>query len=299
MKKPKDPNNPAPKAPPSEARQAASRANGAKSKGPVTPEGKQRSSQNAVTHGILARSLTLSDGDAQLFQSLHSNYVRRFTPRDQPEHDLIEEAVYAKWQMRQAWMMHARTLKIQILADFPEVNLEWDPIPMLDRQTLALAKSLKESTVLPNLERYARQLAAQSDRAIKLFMQLRDQRLPPAEPIVEPNEPEVMAEHYTTEPDDPPGIGQPNEPEPATLTTDHRPLTTSQALTTSPRGCRRNTAAERRCVTFAVRTSLRLRYSLLRACRPGPEADSGTEPTAHSHRVARRFRVPKSSRLCR
>ncbi len=235
MKKPKDPNNPAPKAPPSEARSAASRANGAKSKGPVTPEGKQRSSQNAVTHGLLARSLTLSDGDAQLFQSLHCNYIRRFTPRDQPEHDLIEEAVYAKWQMRQAWMMHARTLKIQILADFPEVNLEWDPIPMLDRQTLALAKSLKESTVLPNLERYARQLAAQSDRAIKLFMQLRDQRLPPTEPIVEPNEPEVMAEHYTSQPSE---TAQPNEPEnepAAALTTDHRPLATSQALTTGHR----------------------------------------------------------------
>ena len=124
-----------------------------------------------------------ADGDAKLFQSLHSNYIQRFDPRDQPEHDLIEEAVYAKWQMRQAWMMHARTLKIQIIADFPNVNAEWDAIPMLDRQTLALAKSLKESTVLPNLERYARQLASQADRAIKLFMQLRDQRLPPTEPI--------------------------------------------------------------------------------------------------------------------
>jgi hypothetical protein len=45
-------------------------------------------------------------------------------------------------------------------------------------------------------------------------MQLRGQGLPPTEPIVEPNEPEVMAEHYTTEPGGPPGTTQPNEPEP-------------------------------------------------------------------------------------
>ena len=51
-----------PKKPVSEAQRAAARANGAKSNGPVTPEGKERSSQNAVTHGLLARSLTLSDG---------------------------------------------------------------------------------------------------------------------------------------------------------------------------------------------------------------------------------------------
>ena len=229
--KSKDPNNPAPKAPPSEARQAASRANGAKSKGPVTPEGKARSSKNAVTHGLLARSLTLSDGDAKLFESVHDNYIQRFTPRDQPEHDLIEEAAYAKWQMRQAWMMHARTLKLQIINDLPEIDADWDALPMIDRQTLALAKSLKDSTVLPNLERYARQLAAQSDRAIKLFMQLRAQTLPPTEPVMEPNEPEVMAEHYTSRPTDPPEAGIPNEPktEPAAaLTTDHRPLTTAQ-----------------------------------------------------------------------
>ena len=228
-----------PKQPVSEARQAASRANGAKSRGPVTPEGKARSSKNAVTHGILARSLTLSDGDAELFQTLHLSYMQRFTPRDQPEHDLIEEAVYAKWQMCQAWMMHARTLKLQIINDLPEIDADWDALPMIDRQTLALAKSLKDSTVLPNLERYARQLGAQADRAIKLFMQLRAQTLPPTEPVEEPNEPKVMAEHYISRPAEP---AQPNEPEteraaaPATeaaaLTTDHRPLTTEVALTT-------------------------------------------------------------------
>jgi hypothetical protein len=188
--------------------------------------------------GRSSRSSRVSDGDAKLFESLHHNYIQRFDPRDQPEHDLIEEAVYAKWQMRQAWMMHARTLKIQILADFPDVSAEWNPIPMLDRHTLAFAKSLKESTALPTLERYARQLAAQAERSIKLFMQLRAQRLPPAEPIVEPNEPEVMSDHYKTEPCEPLGTTQPNESESeavAPLTTDHRPLTTTQPLTTGHR----------------------------------------------------------------
>ena len=242
-----------PKQPVSEARQAASRANGAKSKGPVTPEGKARSSKNATTHGLLARSLTLCDGDADLFESLHNNYIQRFTPRDQPEHDLLEEAVYAKWQMRQAWIMHARTLKMQIIADMEETNAEWDGIPLLDRQALALAKSLKDSNVLPNLERYARQLAAQSDRAIKLFMQLRAQTLPPTEPVVEPNEPEVMAEHYTSRPSEcaepnEPKDEKPNEPETepaAALTTDHRPLTTPEAaaLTTDHRPLTTNAAA--------------------------------------------------------
>ena len=47
--------------------------------------------------------------------------------------------------------------------------------------------------------------------------------------------------------------------------------------------------------TFAVRSALQPRSSPGRGGRPGPWADSETETTARSHRVARRFPVRRSS----
>jgi hypothetical protein len=188
---------------PSEARRAAARANGAKSRGPVTAEGKQRSSRNAVKHGLLARILTLTEADARLYESLQQNYIERFQPRDQPEYDLIEELVYAKWQIRQAWMMHARTLSLQMMADYDELNGEWDSVTMLDRQTLAFAQSLAKSNVLPTLERYIRQLTTQADRAIRMFEHLRSERRPALGDIPLPNEPMPIAQHYSAEPFEP------------------------------------------------------------------------------------------------
>jgi hypothetical protein len=45
----------------------SSRANGARSTGPVTAEGKRRSSQNATSHGLLARHIVMRDESPEGF----------------------------------------------------------------------------------------------------------------------------------------------------------------------------------------------------------------------------------------
>ncbi len=50
----------------SEAKLEANRRNAKLSSGPRTPEGKRRSSQNAVTHGLRAETLVLLDEDPQV-----------------------------------------------------------------------------------------------------------------------------------------------------------------------------------------------------------------------------------------
>ncbi len=159
MKKQQDPNNPAPKAPPSEARRAASRANGAKSRGPRTPEGKKRSCRNALKHGLLAHNVTVSDTETEILETLEQAYTERFTPRDALEFHAVEELAYYKYQMRQTWMMQAATLHVQMVRDFQELAGEWDSIPPLERQAMAITSCLQDGPALLLLERYTRMYA--------------------------------------------------------------------------------------------------------------------------------------------
>jgi hypothetical protein len=86
----------------SEKRIAASRANGAKSRCPKTPEGKARSSQNAITHGFFAKSVVIPREDPAAFQQLRQTYLRRFAPTNADELALVEEMVAAQWRGRRA-----------------------------------------------------------------------------------------------------------------------------------------------------------------------------------------------------
>src|SRR5437763_16414793 len=86
----------------------ASRANGARSQGPVTGEGKQRSSRNALRHGMLAAIVVMEDESAETFEDLLARHVERLQPADDVELGLVEEMVTAQWRMRRGWAIETR-----------------------------------------------------------------------------------------------------------------------------------------------------------------------------------------------
>src|SRR5437016_12589078 len=63
----------------------SSRINGARSRGPVTPAGKQRSSLNAVRHGLLAKSVCLTNENPEGFKEILQDFLTRLQPADDVE----------------------------------------------------------------------------------------------------------------------------------------------------------------------------------------------------------------------
>jgi len=89
----------------------ASRANGALSKGPKTPEGKRRASLNSLRHGLLADCIVLQNESCAGFEALLAQHLERFGPVDGVEFGLIEEMAAAYWRMRRAWAIEKRTFE--------------------------------------------------------------------------------------------------------------------------------------------------------------------------------------------
>ena len=186
----------------SRRRQEASRRNGALSRGPVTPEGKARSSRNAVTHGCCATLLTFTPEDASKYEASRATYVAHFQPRDQVERDLVEQIVHSNWQMQQCWIKETTLEKVQAIDDAESVDAKWNDVEPHFRQALGFDSAVRKSNAIPNLQRYQRGLALQADRAVKLLQQLQKLPLPPAEepgrepvePLVR-NEPTPISEH--------------------------------------------------------------------------------------------------------
>ncbi len=71
----------------------ANRLNARKSTGPRTAEGKERASQNALKHGLLAREAVIAGEDAEEFGLYREQMLEELAPAGQVEATLAERVV--------------------------------------------------------------------------------------------------------------------------------------------------------------------------------------------------------------
>jgi hypothetical protein len=102
----------------SPARAAASRRNGAKSRGPRTPEGKACSAQNALRHGLSAQKhLVLDDEDAQAFAALEAAVHEELAPEGVVQRLLAGRIVRAAWRLERAERIEIELLEYRMDRD--------------------------------------------------------------------------------------------------------------------------------------------------------------------------------------
>jgi hypothetical protein len=150
------------------------RVNGAKSKGPTTPEGKARSAAARTTHAAYAvNAIVLPHEDRASYDELRHHYLLRFDPVDQIEIDLVDQYVAAEWRLRRNAMVTTGLIwhEMELQRRYPEA---------VGNMPQTLTRMIQGHRSIADRSRLGRDLAAQEkmlhnlqDQIVARFLRLR------------------------------------------------------------------------------------------------------------------------------
>ncbi len=81
----------------------ASRTNGAKSRGPITENGKRKSARNSARHRLLAKTVVLEEERMDRFLDLLVGYMDEYQPQTATQVSLVETMTVARWRQLRVW----------------------------------------------------------------------------------------------------------------------------------------------------------------------------------------------------
>ena len=96
--------------------------NASHSTGPRTEEGKARSSQNAIKHGLTSnKCLLLPDEDEEEFRRFESELKHTYMPLNHVEAELVDDIISIQWRRKRAAALETRILSAEN-PDFKALN---------------------------------------------------------------------------------------------------------------------------------------------------------------------------------
>jgi hypothetical protein len=106
------------------AQQSASRANGALSRGPKTPEGKRRSAVKPFSRDLLAKITVVKKESRKGFQKMVRQHMLFFAPRNAVELVAVEEICSATWRLHRLRAIERKAIDLELDTQPSPDNLE-------------------------------------------------------------------------------------------------------------------------------------------------------------------------------
>jgi hypothetical protein len=160
---------------PSELKSATARTNGAKSRGPKSPETRAKSSLNALKHGFTTRKTIVLECENEAdFQELLAEYAATYQPACPVEKDLVDEMVAARWRMQRMLMIEAALLDSEMDREPPFGEPE--PTDPGYQIAAAFRRLVDESHALSFASRYESRLHRLHERSHRTLRELQQSR---------------------------------------------------------------------------------------------------------------------------
>src|SRR5579872_4775180 len=143
-------------------RAAINRANSEHSTGPRTEEGKARSSQNALRHGLLSRTPVLPSEDRAAYEQHCRRFVDEYRPATPTETQLTQELADTAWRLNRIPALEAELLHRAAHPPNEQARIDFD---IVDAHRVMASLSLHSSRLSRQFQRALQQLREiQTDR---------------------------------------------------------------------------------------------------------------------------------------
>jgi hypothetical protein len=158
---------------PATNRAAVNKANAQKSTGPRTEAGKQRSSLNALRHGLTGQTIVLPTEDHSAYERHSQSFLNEYRPKDATETQLVQSLIDTSWRMNRAATVETNLFSLGIVemedrlrANHPEAEA-----------ALAMALAFREHMrAFASISTQSQRLARQFERTLAQLRQIQAER---------------------------------------------------------------------------------------------------------------------------
>jgi hypothetical protein len=172
----------------------SARNNGAQSHGPITNEGRQAASRNAIQHGLAAQTVVLDNESLDDYETVLQCYLDHFQPRHIVELDLVHQLAAASWRLARSAGIESGLLSGKMEAQEAWVSKQHgDDIPENRRTAIAFDTLAEANGSLSLLNRYQARFHHEYQRILKSLSQMQATRN--SREVKLPNEPNPVSEH--------------------------------------------------------------------------------------------------------
>src|SRR5580700_6791525 len=143
------------------------RTNSQLSTGPKTSEGKQRSSLNALRHGLTGQIVVMPNEDLNAYQLHLNSFTDEYSPKGATEANLVQALADTSWRLNRVAALETNLLTLGMTHQTPFTDA---PQPVQDAMSI-VASLESQSKALSNLSLHSQRLSRQFERTVA---QLRD-----------------------------------------------------------------------------------------------------------------------------
>ena len=137
--------------------------------GPRTPEGKQRSSLNALRHGLTGHTVVIPSDDLPAYKKFCAEFFTHYSPAGPVERQLVQTIADTSWRLNRITAMEQSSLSLSAVRHEDDFSTTDDRCANAMAAALAFEEHVNKS--VGNLSIYEQRLSRQLERTLKLIDQ--------------------------------------------------------------------------------------------------------------------------------